>query len=64
MRIGMMISGRMRMDMVSRGIGLVVRSDTEERVDKWIQEIEEVMEESLRCQEELESGEFGRAWDD
>eukprot|EP00973_Karenia_brevis_P028109 3873118-Karenia_brevis.AAC.1 len=51
-------------DVASRDIDLVERHEIEGRVDRWIQEIEEVVEESLRHQEELDLEDLGGAWDD
>eukprot|EP00973_Karenia_brevis_P014354 1954775-Karenia_brevis.AAC.1 len=54
-------------EIAGRDIDLVERYEIEERVDRWIQEIDKDVEESLRHQEQVEEelsrGEEG-AWDD
>eukprot|EP00973_Karenia_brevis_P027746 3824078-Karenia_brevis.AAC.1 len=54
-------------EIASRDIDLVGRYEIEERIDRWIHEIEKDVEESLRhreqVEEELSSGEDG-AWED
>eukprot|EP00973_Karenia_brevis_P073915 10275400-Karenia_brevis.AAC.1 len=46
------------------GLDAVEREIIEDNVDKWIQEIERVVEESMDHMEEFELNEDGEAWDD
>eukprot|EP00973_Karenia_brevis_P021781 2995198-Karenia_brevis.AAC.1 len=43
-----------------KSIGVVERSEIEDKVDKWIQEINEVIEESESHMEEMEEEEWGK----
>eukprot|EP00973_Karenia_brevis_P090251 12401657-Karenia_brevis.AAC.1 len=56
--------GGLKRRRIDRTIGKVERFDIEEKIDKWIQEIKEVVDESSRYMEELEEEELGGAWDD
>eukprot|EP00973_Karenia_brevis_P014762 2015419-Karenia_brevis.AAC.1 len=57
--------GGLKRRRIERTIGKVERFDIEEKIDKWIQEIKEVVDESSRYLEELEEEEeLGGAWDD
>eukprot|EP00973_Karenia_brevis_P069370 9646078-Karenia_brevis.AAC.1 len=48
-------------DIVSRDFGVVERGEIEDRVTKWIQEIERVVEESVDHMEELDLEDYGGA---
>eukprot|EP00973_Karenia_brevis_P081691 11324964-Karenia_brevis.AAC.1 len=50
--------------MASRDIDAGEREIIENRVDKWIQEIERVVEDSMDHMNEVEMEEYGGAWDD
>eukprot|EP00973_Karenia_brevis_P010031 1357345-Karenia_brevis.AAC.1 len=50
--------------MVSRDISLVERGEIEDRMTKWIQEIERVLEDSMDHMEEVNLEEYEGAWDD
>eukprot|EP00973_Karenia_brevis_P049396 6852732-Karenia_brevis.AAC.1 len=45
-------------------ISLIERDELEARVDRWIQEIEEVIRDSQEDLRDLEEEELGGAWDD